>query len=225
MTGVGVRGDWVRAGLDRLEPERSRRRDARVTSWRPPGGGPPIVHTQRVTIDGGVVRVSERVDMPDCYDDLARVGVAFGLPAGFEQLAWLGLGPHETYPDRCRAEVGRWRSTVGDQYVDSVFPQHHGSHHDTRWFALGRDAGRSTRWLRFDADRPFGFTALHHSVADLTAARHTTDLTAREETFVHLDIAHRGLGTASCGPDILPAYRVGPGRYRWLWSVTPVARP
>ena len=31
------------------------------------------------------------------------------------------------------------------------------------------------------------------------------------ETVVHLDAAHRGLGTASCGPDTLPEYLVGPG--------------
>jgi beta-galactosidase len=42
---------------------------------------------------------------------------------------------------------------------------------------------------------------------------------------VHLDVAHRGLGTASCGPDTLPRYRVGPGRYRWEWTITPVVRP
>ena len=31
-------------------------------------------------------------------------------------------------------------------------------------------------------------------------------------------MAHRGLGTASCGPDTLPAYLVGPGTYRWSWT-------
>ena len=39
------------------------------------------------------------------------------------------------------------------------------------------------------------------------------------ETIVHLDAAHRGLGTASCGPDTLPEYRLGPGTYRWAWTL------
>ena len=36
------------------------------------------------------------------------------------------------------------------------------------------------------------------------------------------DAAHRGLGTASCGPDTLPAYRLGPGVYRWSWALMPL---
>ena len=36
---------------------------------------------------------------------------------------------------------------------------------------------------------------------------------------MHVDIAHRGLGTLSCGPDTLPEYRVGPGRYRFTWTL------
>src|SRR5207344_1404898 len=97
------------------------------------------------------------------------------------------------------------------QYVDFVMPQEHGHHHDTRWFELSRPAGtgRALR-LRVDAALPFGFSALHHSVTDLATARHTTDLPSRSETFVHVDVALRGLGTASCGPDTLLQYRVAP---------------
>ena len=34
--------------------------------------------------------------------------------------------------------------------------------------------------------------------------------------------AHRGLGTASCGPDTLPRYVVRPGTFRWSWSIRPL---
>ena len=39
------------------------------------------------------------------------------------------------------------------------------------------------------------------------------------ETVIHLDAAHRGLGTASCGPDTLPEYRLATGRHRWAWTL------
>ena len=55
--------------------------------------------------------------------------------------------------------------------------------------------------------------------ADLAAATHHEELVPRPGTVIHADIAHRGLGTASCGPDTLPAYRVGPGTYRWSWRL------
>jgi hypothetical protein len=103
---------------------------------------------------------------------------------------------------------------VTDQYVDYVFPQHHGTHVDTRWFEL---SGDDRPGLRIVADQPVAFSALHHSMAELTAARHTSELLAGPETFVHIDAAHRGLGTGSCGPDTLEPYRVGPGQYEWSW--------
>jgi len=41
---------------------------------------------------------------------------------------------------------------------------------------------------------------------------------------VHLDAAHRGLGTASCGPDTLPEYWLAPGTYRWSYTLRATAR-
>jgi len=56
--------------------------------------------------------------------------------------------------------------------------------------------------------------------AAITAARHANEMRAEAETFVHVDVAHRGLGTASCGPDVLERYQVRAGTYRWSWSIS-----
>ncbi len=230
MRGVGIRGRWESWGLDRLVPEpmagASVRRSGdgwslrRETRWHTAIDGEPILHRQRVVVAGGAATFEEDGGVPDVYRDLPRVGVAFVLPAGYERLDWFGLGLGETYPDRCRAELGRWRSTVTDQYVDFVMPQEHGHHHDTRWFEVVRAAGeRPASRVHVSSSQRFGFSALHHSVADLATALHTTDLPRRAETFVHVDAEHRGLGTASCGPDTLPRHRVSPGRHRWRWTL------
>ena len=55
--------------------------------------------------------------------------------------------------------------------------------------------------------------------ADLHAAAHETDLRPRRDVIVHADVIHRGLGTASCGPDILERYRVDPGTYRFTYRL------
>jgi beta-galactosidase len=73
--------------------------------------------------------------------------------------------------------------------------------------------------VRVSAASPFHFSASHFSAEDLTAATHDVELVARPETIVHIDGAHRGLGTLSCGPDTLAQYRLGPGRYRFSWSL------
>jgi beta-galactosidase len=101
--------------------------------------------------------------------------------------------------------------------VAYVRPQENGGHADVRWIELRGGDGSGAR-LTFD--RPLQVSATHFRAEDLAAARHEPELTPRAETIVHFDAAHRGLGTASCGPDTLPKYRVGPGEYRWTWTLT-----
>ena len=54
----------------------------------------------------------------------------------------------------------------------------------------------------------------------LYAAADCTDLERTDELVVHLDVAHRGLGTASCGPDTLPLYRIESGTWRLAYVVS-----
>jgi beta-galactosidase len=177
-----------------------------------------VEHRERITFHpDGAIEFDEDVRVPALFTDLPRIGVVFDLVPGFDDLEWYGRGPHESYPDRRRgAAVGRYESTVKHEYVPYIVPQEHGGHTDTRWFTVAADAGPT---VRIDAPRPFHFSASHFSAEDLTAATHDVELVARPETIVHVDVAHRGLGTLSCGPDTLPQYRIGPGRYRFSWSL------
>ena len=184
--------------------------------------GVSVPHEQRLVglPDGGLL-IEERAVIPDSLTDLARVGTVLELVPGFEQLDWFGCGPHETYPDRKRGgEVARWRATVKEMYVPYIRPQENGGRADVRWLELCDDRGRG---LRLELDLPRQVSVSHLRAADLDAASHDVELRPRPETIVHLDAAHRGLGTASCGPDTLPGYLVGPGDYRWSWSLRPVS--
>ena len=111
-----------------------------------------------------------------------------------------------------------WESTIDDQYVPYVRPQENGGHADVRWLELSGDG----RGLRIELDEPRQVSVSHVRAADLAAATHDIDVVPVAETIVHLDAAHRGLGTASCGPDTLPEYRLDAGTYRWGWSVRPL---
>ena len=98
---------------------------------------------------------------------------------------------------------------MSDQYVGHIRPQDHGLHVDTEWFAVST----SDRRVVVVADRSFAFSASHFTATDLAVATHDVELVPRPETVVRFDIAHRGLGVASCGPDTLERYIVGPGVY------------
>ena len=46
------------------------------------------------------------------------------------------------------------------------------------------------------------------SSEQLDRARHTVELVDEGRLWVNLDVAQQGIGTASCGPGVLPQYRL-----------------
>jgi beta-galactosidase len=73
--------------------------------------------------------------------------------------------------------------------------------------------------VRIECRQPMHVSATHHRASDLFDAATATDLVERDEVIVCLDAAHRGLGTASCGPDVLPGYRLPSGSYEFQYRL------
>lgn len=172
-----------------------------------------VLHEERWTIGpDGRIAIQHDITVGGALDDLPRVGVSLALRPGFESFEWFGRGPHESYADRkMGARLGRFAGSVAEQFHDYVVPQENGNKTDVRWLALARPDAVG---LLFVARRPIEASVAHATAHDLYAARHTNEVTPRDETFVNLDARQRGLGTASCGPDTRPEYRVRTGRHR-----------
>ncbi len=201
---IGVGGKalkaWQEAGLDRIDPEAL------------------VDHEVTIERDEHGTTYRHVVDVPESLADLPRVGVWFTLPRRFDQLRWYGRGPHENYPDRNRsAMLGIWNGTP--DVSPYLVPQEFGLRTGCRWFEA-LDSGRGTT-LRIDVLEPqaMHISATHHTAADLFEAETAIDLRRRDGLVVCLDVAHRGLGTASCGPDVLGRYRLAAGRYEFAYRV------
>ncbi|MGW7693672.1 glycoside hydrolase family 2 TIM barrel-domain containing protein [Streptomyces asiaticus] len=160
------------------------------------------------------IHVEETAELPAGLTDVPRVGTVFETAARHDRLAWYGPGPWETYPDRCAGgAVGHHQAAVDELFTPYLRPQESGGRHAVRHFTL------DDRWhVALDAPRQISVT--RHRAADLAAATHHDELVPRDICVVHIDAAHRGVGTASCGPDTLARYRVGPGAYRWSWTLS-----
>jgi beta-galactosidase len=201
-------GLWQRAGLEHTRVVGERILNAEgtlVATWQ---------QTHRATETG--LLVDFEVTLTDLLDDWPRVGVSLGLPATWRTADWWGRGPHENYPDRlASAAVARYRADVDDLSTDYILPQENGLRCDVRELTLSDDAGSRLRVTAIG--EPFAFSLSRYRPEDLAAARHTTDLVPRDETILHLDHRHRGLGNLSCGPDALDRYKITPGTYRWAW--------
>ena len=160
--------------------------------------------------------VKETIVLPKKLDDLPRIGISFEIDGALSHYTYFGIGPHETYPDRKIGRVGTWQSTVSDQYTPYVRPQENSGHAGVRSFTL---TGSDGHGIRIDLDKPMQVSATPFRASELADATHDVELAASGNTIVHIDAAHRGLGTASCGPDTLPAYLVSGGTYSFTWTL------
>lgn len=167
-----------------------------------------IVHTAIYQIRGDkVIDVENTFTPAGELPPLARIGVELHIAPGFENFQWYGHGPHENYNDRkTSAPVGLWSSTVSEQFVPYVRPQHTGNKEGVRWLSLTNSDGHG---LLVVADgEPMAASALHFSEHDLFAKRHPHELTPREETVLSLDARMSGIGNSSAGPGVLEKYAV-----------------
>jgi len=128
--------------------------------------------------------------------ELPRFGMQTTLRAGFDSLAWLGKGPHETYWDRQDARVGLYRAKVRDQYFDYIKPQETGNKESVRWLALTDARGRGL--LAVGAPL-LSANALHYTTDDLFCATHKEHhyrylMPERQTVTLNLDLHQRGLG-------------------------------
>ena len=142
--------------------------------------------------------------------NLRRLGLQLMLKPAFEQLRWYGRGPMENYQDRkdC-AFLGVYENTVTGMAEHYVRTQTMGERTDTRWIAFTADNGRT---VTFTAEGTFDFSALHFKDLDLYRVKygHDLDKVRRSEVVLNLDCRMAGVGNASCGPDLLPQYRIAP---------------
>ena len=117
---------------------------------------------------------------------------------------WFGRGPGEAYRDTRRAaRVGRFAASVDELQTPYVRPQENGNRTEVRWATLTDADGAG---LRVEGRPHIDVTARRWTSEDLDAATHTPELVARDRIWVNLDHAQQGIGTASCGPGVLPQH-------------------
>jgi beta-galactosidase len=164
--------------------------------------------TYRWTAEGDRLRLVVEVTPDGEWPvPLPRLGLRLAVPSTLDTATWFGGGPGEAYPDsRQAARIGRFTATVDELQTPYVYPQENGNRTGVRWATLTAGGGAG---LRFGGAPTFELAARRWTSEELDDARHPTDLQpSADRIFVNLDHAEHGLGSASCGPGVLPAYRL-----------------
>ena len=189
-------------GLDPLPADVTAAGDTLTAVSALPGGG-TLTRQYRAAADGLAVDfcLTGGASMP------RRVGLQAELPAAFDRMAWLGLGPQDTYAGRTfGAAFGRYEKPVAAQ-DEHMRPQEHGEKLSCRALTL---TGAGGRGLAVQSAADFGAAAWPYTLAELHKARHVAELppTAANTTLL-LDAAQNGLGDAFV--KLTDAYKLQPG--------------
>ena len=133
---------------------------------------------------------------------LPRLGFEFTSPAENDRFTYFGMGSGENYCDMFyHAKTGMYNSTAENEYVNYVVPQEHGNHMKTK--LLKMDGG-----LTFATDGEFEFSVSQYTSEALTEATHTDKLVKNGKTNIRIDYKVSGIGSGSCGPELLDKYRL-----------------
>ena len=151
---------------------------------------------------------------------MARLGLTFRVADTYDQVSYLGRGDNETYADRVQSgKIGLYQTTPERMFHYYVTPQSTGNRTDVRWTKF---TDRSGEGIFVDSNRPFQFSIVPFSDVLLEKARHINELERDGLVTVHLDAEQAGVGTATCGPGVLPQYLVPLKKQSFEFTLYPV---
>lgn len=147
---------------------------------------------------------------------LPRFGVRLFLPKDFGGVEYYAYGPYESYLDKHRASrLGVYAQSVEAMHEDYIMPQENSSHMGCRYVTLTDGAYALTA----ASEQPFSFNVSPYTQEELTAKRHNYELTPCGETVLCVDYKMSGVGSNSCGPALLPQYRLDEEEFDFAFSL------
>ena len=161
--------------------------------------------------------------------EVPRMGMRFGLPDAYNQVAWYGRGPWENYSDRNTASLlGIYNDNTENGWTRTyIRPQESGYKTDTRWVKLTNTEGFG---VSVEGLQPLSFSAMSQLTEDFDEGntkknRHVTDIVKRPFVTLHVDLAQRGVGgDNSWYAETHEPYRLKAKKYTYGFVIKPIGK-
>jgi len=210
---------WKRAGYDELQAVLvdmqvdSLKHSVLIETWHQwlANGQLAFTSHKRYQINAnGELSISVNVEQAPGLPAPARIGLRCQLAKSPQQVSWLGLGPHENYPDRqLAAQFSRWQLPLAALSTAYVFPGENGLRCGTRQL--------QSNGLQVSGD--FAFSLSRFSLEQLRATSHRHLLQQEDGCWLHLDGFHMGVGgDDSWSPSVSPEFLLS--QQRWHYALT-----
>ena len=169
----------------------------------------------------GRITASMEVSKDAEFPELPRFGVRVFFNKNLSEASYYGMGPQESYRDKHRAAShGLYRGAVKDLHEDYIMPQENGSHFDCDYVELYN--GRYG--IAAVSETPFSFQASNYTQEMLAQAKHNYELEESDSTVLCIDYALNGIGSNSCGPEVLAAYRFDEKEFQFGFTLVPYVK-
>lgn len=143
---------------------------------------------------------------------LPRLGFEFKTEE--KDFIYFGYGPYESYIDMHHGSwMGMFESSAPKEYVPYIRPQEHGSHYNTKYMKLGQ--------YTFVSEQGFSANVSEYTSRELTEKAHDFELVKDAYTNVRIDYKVSGIGSGSCGPQIMDKYKMNDGKVEFAFSILP----
>ncbi len=174
----------------------------------------------KISGDGKIATLIDAAKDPE-FPVLPRFGVRMFLKDKIREAVYFGMGPQESYVDKHRGSYhGLFRSKVADLHEDYIYPQENGSHYDCDFV----EVSAGSFGLAVASDKGFSFNASKYSQEILEKAAHNYELKAADSTLLCLDYAMNGIGSNSCGPQVLEAYQFNETEFKFEFEMVPFVK-
>lgn len=138
---------------------------------------------------------------------LPRFGLMLPLKKDYQKVDYLGLGPYENYPDRYNNVYRAFFSqSIDELYEPYIRPQENGARGKVSYLSV-KGQGKM-KDITITSEEEFSFNLSEFSTEQLTTVAHRDELVKEESVYLHIDGDQSGIGSNSCGPELLDRYRL-----------------
>ena len=131
---------------------------------------------------------------------------------------YCGIGPVESYIDKHWAGYhGVFYTDVKSMHEDYIRPQENGSHYDCDYVKLANDRIS----LNVAGEKTFSFNASVYTQEELAGKAHNYQLEEAPYTILCIDYRQSGIGSNSCGPELLPKYQLNDNQFCFAVRLRP----
>lgn len=221
---------WRRAGQDRtltgfeVKTDTDGRSILLVIGYRLEEQDAILNTNYRISPDGAIKVTMDFIPGAKALPEMPRFGMRMILPAEYDNMTWLGRGPHENYADRkSSAAIGRYEATVWEQYHPYVRPQETANKCDVRWVSFANKQGEG---ILITGEQPLNTSAWNFPMEDIayvpfnTERKHGGSITKKEMVWVNIDHLQMGVGGDNTwGAQVHPEYTITPEAISYSFTI------